>query len=274
MVLEKDARRLGSKLGFAVSVKRCVNMCGIAGIISFADKPCKGRAYRRALSAAIRSMENRGTDAAGLWLNDHETGKFALIKTDCKASELARTEHWAMAVHQDFSTAFAHTRFATQGSPKDNANNHPIRSKRTGCVLVHNGCISNDAELARELGFARDGLVDSEAILRTYEVLKACMKKGKLAAIKATIKKLRGSAAFALQDGSTVFLYRGDNPCWTAWISGRNCMIFASEKFQARAAADHLKLRSQERRDWSQVEYREMAGCELLKFHPTKKKII
>lgn len=54
-----------------------------------------------------------------------------------------------------------HTRFATQGSERDNNNNHPIYNG--GIVGVHNGALSNDDELFAMSDARRYGQVDSEA---------------------------------------------------------------------------------------------------------------
>lgn len=41
-------------------------------------------------------------------------------------------------------TVILHTRFATQGDPSDNANNHPVVSPGGTVAVTHNGVISND----------------------------------------------------------------------------------------------------------------------------------
>lgn len=64
-------------------------------------------------------------------------------------------------------TAILHTRFWTKGSPKNNANNHPIP---VGNIIgVHNGGVYNDDELFTDMGLLdrRVAQVDSEAIFAT-----------------------------------------------------------------------------------------------------------
>lgn len=58
-------------------------------------------------------------------------------------------------------TVILHTRWATQGSPENNDNNHPIVTG--GVVGVHNGHLNNDDELFKWIGGERIGQVDSEA---------------------------------------------------------------------------------------------------------------
>jgi len=63
------------------------------------------------------------------------------------------------------STGIVHTRWATQGDPSFNGNNHPIDV--AGIVGVHNGHCSNDRALFARIesdAYERQAEVDSEAI--------------------------------------------------------------------------------------------------------------
>jgi len=55
-----------------------------------------------------------------------------------------------------------HARFTTQGSTKNNFNNHPI--VRDGIILTHNGVITNDDLPFQEFGKSRIGEVDTESL--------------------------------------------------------------------------------------------------------------
>lgn len=131
-------------------------MCGIAGFC------ISKRDHLPELSSIVDSMllhiEERGTDSTGM----------AYVKPDRK-----------MYVHKDAiaaskyvdkydtrrvngaSLGVLHTRFATQGSKDNRANNHPI--VHGNVVGVHNGHINNDDAIFRDLGVPRMGQVDSEA---------------------------------------------------------------------------------------------------------------
>jgi len=55
-----------------------------------------------------------------------------------------------------------HNRLATQGSEKDNDNNHPFTNDT--CTVVHNGIISNDDELKAQYGFNYTTQTDSAIV--------------------------------------------------------------------------------------------------------------
>lgn len=63
--------------------------------------------------------------------------------------------------------AIVHTRAATQGSPDNNDNNHPI--VLPGMVGIHNGIIWNDGEVIRNLALERVAEVDSAVIFQLIQ---------------------------------------------------------------------------------------------------------
>jgi len=80
-----------------------------------------------------------------------------------RADTLDNLEHIYKAVEQHPRWFVGHTRWATHGDPKNNANNHPILH---GNVLgVHNGVLRNHESILAETG-RQDAAseVDSEAI--------------------------------------------------------------------------------------------------------------
>lgn len=135
-------------------------MCGIAG---FSLSPNANVNSKRLARSLLLSIENRGFDATGFAYLD-STGAFQVHKKDVAASDFVKKR---LCLPRKARTAIMHTRFATQGDPFWNDNNHPIA---TGTVVgVHNGHISNDDALFRDveelLGLKdiRIGSVDSEA---------------------------------------------------------------------------------------------------------------
>jgi hypothetical protein len=85
-----------------------------------------------------------------------------------------------------------HTRFATQGLPGFNENNHPIR--RGSFYVVHNGHVSNDQELFKLAGRVPFGQVDSEAISARLASL------GSLSKADVVMEEIEGAAAIAAVD--------------------------------------------------------------------------
>jgi hypothetical protein len=106
----------------------------------------------------------RGTDATG-YATLNKSGLIVGTARALPADRFCSSNAFALA--KSAKTAILHTRFATQGSPKNPLNNHPLYSYDTegnAVALVHNGCIDNDFSLFRNLGLYRCAEVDSEIL--------------------------------------------------------------------------------------------------------------
>ena len=134
-------------------------MCGIAGWC-LDPKHAKSVVNHDLTGQMLMDIEHRGTDATGAaWINP-KTGKRVIRKAPISASKFVPNAGTNLCAGA--TTAILHTRFATQGSPNNAGNNHPI--PRGKIVLTHNGHISNDRELFKQLGVPRVAEVDSEAV--------------------------------------------------------------------------------------------------------------
>ncbi len=117
-------------------------MCGIVGYVG--QRPACG-----IVVDALRRMEYRGYDSAGIALVDGQGG-LAVCR---KAGRLANLETALAEVGADNLvgiTGIGHTRWATHGRPTDR-NAHPHRDGTGKVALVHNGIIENFAALRSEL---------------------------------------------------------------------------------------------------------------------------
>lgn len=152
-------------------------MCGI-GAFQIMGGECDPAKVARVL---LRLLEVRGRDASGVaW---HDKDETFIQKAAIPGSVLARQLDTSVG-----TTGIVHTRWATQGSPKHEANNHPIDAH--GVVGVHNGHCSNDDELIRMCdGYKRKGQVDSEAI---FALIAHGPKEMRL---RERLAKVRGGAA-------------------------------------------------------------------------------
>lgn len=134
-------------------------MCGVAGASLSPESKTNAK---RIAKAMLLSIESRGRDATGFAYLD-KTGAFQVHKKDVDASTFVKRR---LCLPKGAKTFIMHTRFATQGAPEVNDNNHPIA---TGTVVgVHNGHISNDWEIFQSVnklvnGDVRIADVDSEA---------------------------------------------------------------------------------------------------------------
>lgn len=187
---------------------------------------------KKTVTEMFSLLETRGRDASGYAFI--KEGNLIVHKDGIRSSELVRTDDWRKLSLPKIM--ILHTRMKTQGTEKNNANNHPLYTK-DGLCLVHNGMIHNDREI-----FAtkkRDAEVDSEAILA---VLSAKHKGDK---IKRVFDRLEGSFAFAVIDKSnpeTLILVKKDNPLELYFDVKNEILYFCSEREIMR---ESLGLRTQ-----------------------------
>ena len=126
-------------------------------------------------------------------------------------------------ITKDTLHVIGHTRAATQGTPLNNSNNHPILDENW--IGIHNGVIYNDGLLASQYGTSAE--VDSAVI---FSMLNAETKDRPIGRKRfATLmSKLAGSFAVAATDLRTdrLFLARNHNPIFLLLKDG--CLWFNS----------------------------------------------
>ena len=169
----------------------------------------------------LLDIEHRGYHATGVaWIN--KEGKRAITKAPISASKFITTKA-GRNVCKDATTAILHTRWATQGSPTVNDNNHPI--PRGKIVLTHNGHISNDVALFKQLKVPRIGQVDSEAVAALIAFTNA--------PIAEALSRVQGTAALAWIEqgkGNTLHLARvNSSPLWIAQTKSGS-LVYGSTK--------------------------------------------
>lgn len=136
-------------------------MCGIGGF-SLSNK---SKVNPRSLSNALLSeLDVRGGEASGYaYQSKKQSGVF---KKNVAGSKLN-----LRAMPKNARVAILHTRLATHGTPKVNANNHPVLSPNESISLVHNGVIYNHnlvrSELKTELPEVDSSVIP--AILEMYQ---------------------------------------------------------------------------------------------------------
>ena len=117
-------------------------MCGIVAYVG--HRPARG-----VVVEALRRMEYRGYDSAGLAVLDGHGG----MTVRRRAGRLANLEAALDETDADALAGFSglgHTRWATHGRPTDR-NAHPHRDAAGEFAVVHNGIIENFAALRHEL---------------------------------------------------------------------------------------------------------------------------
>jgi hypothetical protein len=116
------------------------------------------------------------------------TGELHIEKADLPATNF---NWWRKELPETVRSVLLHTRYATQGSPMNLENNHPIRYNNA--IVIHNGHIGNDDDIFQKHSFARNAQVDSECIAALVD--KHGIDKANLA-----LKELDGNYAVALAD--------------------------------------------------------------------------
>lgn len=194
-------------------------MCGIAGVKRFGTEPITVEEIR----SLLLGIEHRGNHATGMALvnPDHTVHVF---KQDTPAWRFVNNEDTlkflADFLNDETKTVILHTRWATQGNPKVNQNNHPMFLDKV--AAVHNGTIHNDTFLFNNEKVARSCETDSDiirALLDKYgftpEGVKALNRMSGSAAI-AAINPDKPDELFLARSGSPIKYAVSDEKFWWA----------------------------------------------------------
>lgn len=197
-------------------------MCGIAGVIKFGNEQIR----EEAISMLLTGNEHRGNDATGIALAQTD-GTVDVFKRDVPAWQfVCSKEYKKFLVDKLTETTWAailHTRAATQGSPRDNNNNHPLFAGKS--AAIHNGIIHNDDQVFRAMKLERKAETDSDiirAIADEHGLTEKCITE---------LNRLSGSAAGAIispEYPEQMILFRSGSPMSLA--SSDNFFVFSSEK--------------------------------------------
>ena len=198
-------------------------MCGISGVLVSPSDLARVQ-VDEVVALLTREMESRGKEATGI-ARLTVSNRIRLTKAPVVASTF-------LAKHPGIGAGcrlvISHTRQSTQGSPKDNINNHPIVC---GDIIgVHNGMVHNDYELYRTYGWNRAGKVDSEAIFAAINHLGAV----------EGLEELEGSIACAWMDKTdlgALWIARHTHSPMHVGISEGGSVIFASTNAAVAKAA-------------------------------------
>ncbi|MBX3006964.1 MAG: class II glutamine amidotransferase [Melioribacteraceae bacterium] len=209
-------------------------MCGIMGYYCFGEK----RPSKEHITEMFSLLETRGRDASGFAFI--ENGQLIVQKAAVKSSEFVKMSEWQNVNLS--KSMILHTRAATQGTNKNNQNNHPLFTKQGVCI-VHNGIIYNDKEIFGKN--QRDGEVDSEAILAVLS------SRGKGDKIKRVFDRLEGSFAFAViskDEPDKLTLVKKDNPIDLYYDEKNDILYFCSER---RIMQEGMKLKTHSHRGFN-----------------------
>ncbi|VTR25100.1 amidophosphoribosyltransferase [Actinobacillus pleuropneumoniae] len=115
-------------------------MCGIVGIIG-------GSPVNQAIYDGLTLLQHRGQDAAGIVTIDDEN-RFRLRKANGLVSDVFRQEHM---LRLQGNAGIGHVRYPTAGSSSVSEAQPFYVNSPFGLTLVHNGNLTNNAELKERL---------------------------------------------------------------------------------------------------------------------------
>jgi glutamine---fructose-6-phosphate transaminase (isomerizing) len=138
----------------------------------------------------LRRLEYRGYDSAGIALGTNNS-----LFVEKRAGKLANLEGALPANLPTVHSGIGHTRWATHGGPTD-SNAHPHLDNEGKLAVIHNGIIENYSELKAELqsrGHTFASETDTESVAHLLSELRKEFKGDLTAAMRAAVKRLRGS---------------------------------------------------------------------------------
>lgn len=195
-------------------------MCGLFGLLDYKGSLSPQQQSELCNSLAIES-EIRGNHATGI--------------SYCQGKEIYISKKPLPAHKMNFkipkgvSAVIGHTRYATQGTQKNNINNHPW----SGCIhgglkfaFTHNGVIHNDRELRKTLmlpstQIETDSFIGVQ-ILENQNSL-SFESLGKMAEL------IQGSFTFCLLDNkNNIYIIKGHSPLSLLHFKDRGLFVYAS----------------------------------------------
>lgn len=220
-------------------------MCGIVGQLAFGELNEKEEKIRQESmiflgSELLQMTQERGKDATGVSLL-FDSGNYIGLKMGVPSLEFlgrfgkSDKEYGGFLKIWRKNTArvfLGHCRKGTGGDPLDNNNNHPI--KVGDIVGIHNGSITNDHKIFKNLGCERSGKVDSEAIFRLlHHYTKNGTEPFTIDMIQEVVDRLTGQFAVLAFSGNNPYqlvAFRDGRPIEFAFIKPLKLVVIASEK--------------------------------------------
>lgn len=193
-------------------------MCCLFGFYNYSGQPIKELCHLTNCLAEEAAV--RGTDATGIAYN--HKGKLIIHKEPKSAFQIDFKHP------DDIVSVTGHTRHSTQGNKNKNYNNHPFSGhcKNVRFALAHNGVLTNDCELRKELRLPHTKIeTDSFIAVQLIEKKKVLDSES----IKFMAEKIKGSFAFSILDtDNTLWLVRGDSPLSLIRIPKYKLYVYAS----------------------------------------------
>ena len=193
-------------------------MCCLFGFYNYSGQPIKNLSHLT--NALAEEATARGTDATGIAYNHKDK---LVIHKEPKSAFQVNFKH-----PDDVVSVTGHTRHSTQGNKNKNYNNHPFsgRCKNVNFALAHNGVLTNDLKLRKELRLPNTK-IETDSFIAVQLIEKKRLLDSK--SIKFMSEKINGSFAFSILDSNnTLWLVRGDSPLSLIHIPKYKLYVYAS----------------------------------------------
>jgi glucosamine 6-phosphate synthetase-like amidotransferase/phosphosugar isomerase protein len=178
-------------------------MCGVFGYVAQDDRD---RLNPEILMRIARVTETRGEHAWGMaWVDSK--GVLKHFKQTGPISDSLGLLRMA----SDAQVLIGHCRYATQGSPESNLNNHPHPCD--GGWIVHNGIVPNYGQLVKEHTLFPTSECDSEVLGLLIERLRGSLKS-RIEQAVGLVRKGQPLVLLGLWKPGTLVAVRRGNPLW------------------------------------------------------------
>jgi len=194
-------------------------MCSLFGFLDY-QGIVPHKVLRKLTQSLAVASEERGIDASGIsYVKD---GQIVIYKRPKAAHKL----HFNPP--EGTTAVMGHTRMTTQGSEKNNQNNHPFLGT-TGDIswsLAHNGILYNDKELRKEKQLPVTAIeTDSFVAVQLIE----SQHKLDFDSLRYMSEQVQGSFNFSLlDDKNTLYLIKGSNPLCLLHFASLGLYVYAS----------------------------------------------
>ena len=196
-------------------------MCCLFGLYDYGGN-LSAKQKNRIVSALAIASEARGTDATGIAYRNG--ARLCIYKRPFPARWMR------FRIPAATKAVMGHTRMTTQGSEKQNCNNHPFygMTNRGAFALAHNGILNNDLPLRREKKLSVSKIeTDSFVIVQLLEQADGV----NLDTLRETSELLRGSFTYTVLDAQEqLYIVRGNNPFCLYHFPKQKVYLYASTK--------------------------------------------
>lgn len=207
-------------------------MCGIIGLANFNGINQQDLAYFK--QVLLKSII-RGHDATGVGTQDLKIWKNGVPVTQfIQSAQYKEFEKHAIGK----KWIIGHTRHGTQGNPKNNINNHPLRVYQNSAIFVHNGIV-----YSQKIG-------SDKSKTDTYIIAKALEQKWGNKPLQQIVKDayslFYGYAATMVISKNAMVCTAVSNPVNKGVLPNKSLIFASQESFFPKGTTDIYSFRSGE----------------------------